>query len=691
MKKTRVVIVEDSEFIAHGLEKILQSMGYNVAGIASEKAAALKLVEESSPDVILMDIELSSGGMEGISIAEEIKKVRAIPVIFLSAHDDDATLRKSLQAEPYGFISKPAKSRDIRAAIEIVLNKNRARIAEEELLRKDAILHAVCQSANNFFSENIFDTNIRSAIKNLGIASGADRVSIFILPDGDKTPSSVKKAYSWHKEGYGEFNGGGVVSEYSAISIHQECFNGLRKGAVVTGNHPGCGLSGGSGSDSDGKFSFMAAPVFLDEQWWGIVRFDNCHDSRVWSLSEKEALTAAASMIGSAVRHEIIEKNLRNEEDRYKYLYNLVRVMCDNVPDMIWSKDRNNCYTFANRELCRKYLFASDTSEPVGKPITYFIERTKAERPDDHEWFTLGDMSVKTDLEVMETGKPVKYEDRGYLRGRYVYLDVFKSPFFDSSGNIIGTLGCTRDITEEKRTRDEIKRSLDEKTILLQEVHHRVKNNLAIVNSLLSMQGRSVESSDIRNSLKDAEMRIFSISSVHEELYKSEDFSHIDADRHFTLLGEEIIGNYAAGTLILLDVDCKGIRLGLNTAIPVSLVVNELLTNSLKYAFSGRDEGVITIKAGKEDMPEKEAGGNCDSGMDNMYGAAERSGGCRICIEVSDDGIGMKNTVDPENTSSLGLSLVKNIVRMQLDGELTFESPDEGGTICRFCFSPENS
>ncbi|UUX91164.1 response regulator [Methanoplanus endosymbiosus] len=664
MGKTRVVIVEDSEFIAHGLEKILQSMGYQIAGIASERVAALKLVKENSPDVILMDIELSSGGLEGISIAEEIKKVRDIPVIFLSAHDDDATLRKSLQAEPYGFISKPAKSRDIRAAIEIVTNKNRAKIAEEELLRKDAILHAVCQSANNFFSENIFDTNIQSAIKNLGIASGADRVTIFVFPEGNEDLHYLKMGYCWHKEGCEDLKDTYIFSEHSDFEDYKESFNGLRRGAVVTGNHPGCSSSGGGERDFRADFSFMAAPVFLDDKWWGIVRFDNCHDSRIWSSSEKEALTAAASMIGSAVKHEIIEKNLRNEEERYKYLYNLVRVMCDNVPDMIWSKDRNNCYTFANRELCDKYLSASDTNEPVGKPITYFIDRTKAERPDDPDWFTVGEMTVQTDLEVMEAGKPVKYEDHGYLRGRSVYLDIFKSPLFDSSGNIIGTLGCARDITDEIHARDEIKRSLDEKTILLQEVHHRVKNNLAIVNSLLSMQGRNVENNDIKNSLKDAEMRIFSISSVHEELYKSEDFSHIDADRHFTLLGEEIISNYVSDASVSLDVDCGGIRLALNTAIPVSLVVNELLTNSIKYAFSGREKGIISIYAGKEDD--------------------------KICVVVRDDGVGMKKTFDPENTNSLGLSLVKNIVRMQLDGELVFESPDEGGTVCRFCFSPED-
>jgi len=664
MNRTKVVIVEDSEVIAHGLEKILHSMGYQIAGIASERDAALKLVEENSPDVILMDIELSSGGLEGISIAEEIKKVRDIPVIFLSAHDDDATLRKSLQAEPYGFISKPAKSRDIKAAIEIVINKNRARIAEEELLRKDAILHAVCQSANNFFSENDFITNIRSAIKNLGIAGGADRVTIFVFPKGGKGYSPLKKAYSWHKEDYYSFGEDEFISESDDPGFYTENLNGLSKGSVVTGSLSCNGLSDKVSGDLPGEFSFMAAPVFADNEWWGVVRFDNCHDSRIWSPSEKEALTAAASMIGSAVKHEIIEENLRNEEERYKYLYNLVRVMCDNVPDMIWAKDRDNCYTFANRELCDKFLSATNTSEPVGKSIKYFIDRIKAERPDDPMWFTIGEMTTRTDLEVMETGKPVKYEDHGYLRGRSVYLDVFKSPFFDSSGNIIGTLGCTRDITDEKHVQDEIKRSLDEKTILLQEVHHRVKNNLAIINSLLSMQGRNVENTNIKNSLKDAEMRIFSISSVHEELYKSEDFSHIDADKHFTLLGEEIIGNYATGTSILLDVNCNGIRLGLNTAIPVSLVVNELLTNSLKYAFSGRESGRISINAKKE--------------------------ADKICLLFRDDGIGIKNTIDPENSNSLGLSLVKNIVRMQLDGDLKFESPEDGGAACRFCFSPQN-
>ncbi len=228
----------------------------------------------------------------------------------------------------------------------------------------------------------------------------------------------------------------------------------------------------------------------------------------------------------------------------------------------------------------------------------------------------------------------------------------------DRDGRPLRMIGINQDISSRKDAEETVISSLEEKTTLLQEVHHRVKNNLALINSMLGMQILSNHNEDIRIALRDAEARIMSMALVHEALYRTADLSLIRAQTHFENLVNTIIHGFSSGIDIDTEVCADDILLELDTAIPCSLVVNELLTNSLKYAFKGRSSGRISI-------------------------ILQRTEGC-ITLRYQDDGQGMPKDFDINSVKTLGMRLVTTIVHHQLRGIMSVEQGSAPTWIVRF-------
>ncbi len=155
-------------------------------------------------------------------------------------------------------------------------------------------------------------------------------------------------------------------------------------------------------------------------------------------------------------------KDLRESEMKYKSLFSLLRLMADNVPDMIWAKNLEKCYTFANKTLCEKLLLCENTDEPLGKTDLYFAERQRKSHPENQEWHTFGEICSDSDSIVMKNREPEKFEEFGNIKGKFLFLDVHKAPFWDESGDMIGTVGSARDVTKEKKLEDEKEKALEE-------------------------------------------------------------------------------------------------------------------------------------------------------------------------------------------------------------------------------------
>lgn len=209
------------------------------------------------------------------------------------------------------------------------------------------------------------------------------------------------------------------------------------------------------------------------------------------------------------------------------------------------------------------------------------------------------------------------------------------------------------DITQRKNAENEVKRSLDEKELLLREIHHRVKNNMQIISSLLNLQRSYVKDAKADNILQESQGRVKSMALVHEKLYQTDDLARINVAEYIRSLSMNLFHSYTVKQGINLTLDVGEVYFNIDTAVPLGLIINELVSNSLKYAFSDKDEGEIHISLKKTD----------DSGIYHL--------------KVRDNGNGFPSNLDINNTNSLGLKLVNTLVN-QLDGEM--EMVQDNGT-----------
>jgi PAS domain S-box-containing protein len=226
-------------------------------------------------------------------------------------------------------------------------------------------------------------------------------------------------------------------------------------------------------------------------------------------------------------------------------------------------------------------------------------------------------------------------------------------------GRITGRVGVARDITEWRRAEEQIKASLQEKEVLLKEIHHRVKNNLQIISSLLNLQAKYINDPQARQMFIDSQNRVKSMALIHEILFRARDIAKIDFAEYIKNISAQLFRSYGAySKKINLEINVKDIMLDVDTAISCGLIVTELVSNSLKYAFIDGREGTIYIEFSSDNDKTLE-------------------------LIVSDNGIGFPTGVDFRNMDSLGLKLVVALAN-QLAG--TVKLDDSRGTTFRITF-----
>lgn len=222
------------------------------------------------------------------------------------------------------------------------------------------------------------------------------------------------------------------------------------------------------------------------------------------------------------------------------------------------------------------------------------------------------------------------------------------------------TKALEREIRENKEVQRELANSLREKELLLKEVHHRVKNNMQVISSLLNIQAETVGNDLFASLLGESQQRIKSMSLIHENLYQSENLLEIDFEDYIKMLANSLCRFYSVpGVSINLDINVVDVSLDLETAVPCGLIINELVSNSLKHAYKGckRTQGTISV--------------------------CFRHDNCRYVLEVKDDGDGLPAEFTLANTSSMGMEIV-SILTQQLDGRLCFDN--KGGAAFQISF-----
>ncbi len=401
------------------------------------------------------------------------------------------------------------------------------------------------------------------------------------------------------------------------------------------------------------------------------IRYRKRDGGFVWVESSSLKVNYHGKVVTVRISRDITErKRIEVERVRLYSQLEMQRIRIDNlianVPGVVWET-----YGLPGSPEYR----LSFISRYVEKLLGYSIEEWKGSpefwkeimHPDDIE-----EVTENAQLQYREN-RPMTDRYRWIAKdGSVLWIESQSNCICDSDGQVIGLRGVNIDITEQIKFEQQLSASLKEKEILLKEIHHRVKNNMQVISSLLSLQAKTISDRRTQEIFDDSRNRIRSMALIHEKLYQSKDLFNIDFNTYVNDLLDNLVISYGLKDKdIQTKVDIRDISFDINSAISLGLVINELASNAYKHAFKGRDSGEICVCI-KQDP----------STADDEQPSRRRS----YELIVEDNGVGLPEEGFNKN-DSLGLQLVETLID-QLDG--TFEIKSDNGTIVKVTFSLED-
>lgn len=366
------------------------------------------------------------------------------------------------------------------------------------------------------------------------------------------------------------------------------------------------------------------------------------------SLSVSPIKDAAGEVIGaSSIARDItsskkMELQIQESEEKFREVFN-------NANDAIFLHDINNDGTMGN------FLEVNDVAcQRLGYTREELLQMTP--RDIDTEETT---MNISSHVDkLLKEGNATFEAVNLTCDGQEIPVEV-SAHIFNLRGERM-VLSILRDITRRKESEAQLRKSLNEKELLLKEIHHRVKNNLMVISSLLNLQSKYIKDKAALEVFRESQRRARSMALIHTMLYQSTDLKCINFGDYITKLTQELFRTYVTRDNISLNLDVGDVPLDINTAVPLGLIVNELVSNSLKHAFPHGEAGKITVKFRKSK---------------NNY-----------TFQVADTGRGFPEDLDFKKTNSLGMRLV-NTLTNQIDGKIELNTT--GGTCFTIKFAEE--
>ncbi len=322
---------------------------------------------------------------------------------------------------------------------------------------------------------------------------------------------------------------------------------------------------------------------------------------------------------------------------------NFLEAFLDTIPAPVFYRNVDYIYQGCN-EMFAGHVLGLPKKEVIGHSMYEFKEEFSEE---------MIRISKRFDRLLLEKGKGLPHEVkiRCAEDGKVRDFLIHKATYSNVAGDIIGIVGVLLDITERKKAEEAL---LKTEKIRKKEIHHRIKNNLQVISSLLSLQAEHFEDRKVIEAFRDSQNRVVSMSLIHEELYKTGengDVETLNFTAYLRKLATDLIRSYKVGDEdIHLKLDLENVSLGMDTAIPLGIIVNELVSNSLKHAFPERRNGEIRVK---------------------LYRAGNDLGP-QFTLIISDDGVGLPEALNFRDTASLGLQLVNTLVE-QIEGSIELE------------------
>ena len=348
-------------------------------------------------------------------------------------------------------------------------------------------------------------------------------------------------------------------------------------------------------------------------------------NGKILMQEESNLLIMIAARLGKIIEHKKAEETLRDSEERY-------RTTIESMGDAMHVVDSDFRFILLNKSFRQWNKELGFPTNIIGKRILDVYPFLQAKVLDEYQ-------------RVFETGKILITEEKTRIGDQEFITETRKIPVFEAN-KVTKVITVVKDITDRKIAEEKIKQSLKEKEALLREIHHRVKNNLQIISSLLKLQAGRVKDDYVKKVFQESKNRITAMALVHEILYQSEDLAEIDLKQYIMYIGKNLFKIFGTRSRHMkFKVEGDDIFLEINQAVPIGLMLNEIISNSLKHAFQDGQEGEISV-----------------------HSALTKAG--EVQLVLKDNGRGIPEHIEYRNAKTLGMRLIYGLVKEQLKGSL---------------------
>lgn len=719
-KNQKIILLVEDDTILAAMEKVsLEKYGYYViTAQTGEDAIEIFRGQSETINLILMDIDLGNG-LDGTETATLILREYTVPIVFLSSHIEPDIVEKTEKITAYGYVVKDSGITILDASIKMAFKLFQAhhKISESET-RYRALVERIpgivysysSKQGGTYYSSNVTNLlgyspnqlysqpalwknsihlddvrQVEKAISEVGIgksfqiryriqtANGEwrwleDR-SIRYQIDGEDiiieglalditeqkiVSKNLQESYEKHQllfdtmtEGIALnemiFNNEGEMVDYRILEVN--------KAFYTTADYSGKQVVGNVATDLYG----MSKEMIIS--FWKIHKEKNeTMYSQMYSPINNKSFYISTSpfknntfitaffditaLKGTEEKLRLSESNLKKAQKVAhvgSWSWNIL------ANELDWSDEMYNIFDI------QKETFSGNLSEVIAQAI----------HPDDQA------KVENSNASVTEKGIPVPLEYR-IIRSDGTIRTVWGEAgdlTLDETGKPILLTGIVQDITEYKLAENKIKSLLEEKEFILKEIHHRIKNNMSTIHGLLVLQANTLNDEKAIRALEDSSRRVQSMIVLYDKLYRSADFQNIAMKDYLSDLVDEIVKNFPNSESVKIEKIIEDFTLDAKRIQSLGILINELLTNIMKYAFTGRSNGLIIVKASLKPI--------------------FTENGKLVSIIIADNGSGIPNSIDFDNSTGFGLMLVAMITK-QLKGNIRIERKNGTKIILEF-------
>ena len=628
-----VLFVDDNRELSNIFQFYLEETGLFSVHICLDGLEAMDYLRHHPVKAVISDYDMPD--MDGITLLRQIKsEYPRLPFIMLTGNDSKETAIEALNSGA-DFYQNKAEDLEIQVldlSHKLTILVERAE-AEAALERKDIILEVISRTAGRLLQGGDFLAEMQQTLHDIARVMDAKGVFIGDLDKiSDVSLPEITDAILWWRTDDSLSSRPPEQDRLTLVSLFSQMRQQRPKNQVISWSRDSASPEGIKIFNETGITIALLIPVIAGDENWGFFGLVSDRPGGVFSDPEMHALRMTAEIAGAARYRAYMEEYFKNPVEK-----SLVGVFLIRNNRFLYINPRfSSIFGYSRAELIRSRSFQGLLGPEEGEKIQALFDRILAGKQDSEH------------LEI----------DAHHRNGTEIFLELYVTIFHGNDTSCL--IGNCMDITARKKAEKQVREgeellkknmmiSLREKETLLREIHHRVKNNIQIISSLLRLSDFQSGNPEVHEIIRDCRNRISSMAAIHEKLYETDDLAAVPLGDYIRDVGNRIITEFEMeeGQVVFEVREETPVHVDIGTGIPIGLIMNELITNSIKHAFPDGRRGRIGISII----------------LDN-----------NMCtIRYSDNGKGLPPDIDMQETNTLGLELIKNL-STQIRGTVSYES-----------------